>query len=287
MSTATENLPAKPREPHWMETWARDALPAVLPRHMKPDEVVRIVFAEFVRNPKLKGCTPNSLKLAVLTASQMGLQLASPLGEAYLIPRWSKKAGADECNLQIGYKGLLRLLRNSGEIQTVIAEPVYAGESFDVSIDTTKPSPVEIRHDVRLTGIRRTPDDVIASYCIVVTKDGGRYAAWCTRDEIEDRRQRGASGTTYKNGDRVKTPWDTDYAAMARKCAILKLTRGGTVPLSSEVQRLVEHEASEDERWRETLAAPLETPRLADYLPADVIEGAETADPVLVTPGEE
>lgn len=271
MSTA-ETLPAK-RQPHWMETWARDALPDVLPKHMRPDEVVRIVFAEFVRNPKLKDCTPNSLKLAVLTASQMGLQLASPLGEAYLIPRWDKKAGANVCSLQIGYKGLLRLLRNSGEIQTVIAEPVYEGETFEVSIDTTKKSPVEIRHGVKLAGIDRSPAKVVASYCIVVTKDGGRYAAWCTRDEIEDRRQRGASGQGRS------TPWDTDYAAMARKCAILKLTRGGTVPLSSEVQRLVEHESAEDERWRTTVAAhTAEAPKLADYLPADVLDADSMAD---------
>ena len=252
---------AQPRQEHWLQSWARSSLPDVLPAHLTPDKVVRVALAEFARKPDLANCDKGSICLSIMTASQLGLEVASPLGEAYLIPRKGL------CQLQIGYKGYLKLLRNSGEIRTVIAECVYDGEAFTVEVDTTRDNSIEVKHSPDYLGAR-DPRRIVAAYCIVQTKDGGRYVAVCSRSEIEDRRKRGASGMGRSS------PWDTDYGAMARKTAIRKLLVGGTVPMSTELARAVEHELADDDRVYED-TKPRPAARLLDVIeaPAEAQDG--------------
>lgn len=243
---------ARPREEHWLQTWAAKSLPSILPNHLTPERVARVALAEFARTPKLAECDKASLCLCIMTASQMGLEVSGPLGHAYLIPRWSGRKQAQECTLIIGYKGLALMALRSGDIATMDARLVYDGEDFEIVAGST-PS---ITHRPSLT-VKRTDDKIVASYCVVVTKDGGTFWDFCARDEIEDRRKRGASGQTTKSGKPITTPWDTDYAAMARKCAVRKLLMGGMVPLSTDdLRRAVEHEIEEEIAYRHAQAAP-------------------------------
>lgn len=242
----------------WLEGLAQEKLASLLPRHVPQETFVRVVLAEFARSPKLSDCTPLSLSLSLLTAAQFGLVPSGPMGHAYLIPRWSSKLKAQECTLLIGYKGLCQLVRNSGDVSTLHAECVYVGDEFDVRGGTDP----QIVHKPDVRG-DKSNSKIVASYATARMKDGSVAFAWCSIGEIEARRQRGASGQDKS------TPWDTDYAAMARKSALRKLLTGGTVPLSSEIATLLH---AEDERERANVidATPVKARSLAAALAAPV-----------------
>lgn len=212
----------------WLDGFAERELARLLPRHISAERMARVAFGEFARNEALRECSPDSVALCLVTASQLGLEPSSPLGHVYLIPR------KGECTLLIGYKGLLDLMRRSGEVARADAAVVYEGEDFEV----VRGSDPKITHKPSMK-VARTDDKIVAAYCVVVTKDGGTYFDFVTRSEIEDRRKRGASGMGRKS------PWDTDYAGMARKSAIRKLLMGGMVPMRAELAEAMERDLDE------------------------------------------
>jgi len=206
---------------------------AQLARHIDPSVLTRVVMTEATRNPQIMECSPASIGLAVSLCGQLGLLPTGPLGQAYLIPRRNK--GAMELTVIIGYKGLAELVRRSGEVERMDARVVYEGDEFVA----------EFGPDAKLvhkpTGTSRDPKDITHAYAWVKTKDGGLYVEILTRADIESRRKRGASGRGST------TPWDSDYAAMARKSALRALFTGGLVPMSVEVGEALARE-DEDER---------------------------------------
>lgn len=247
----------------WIERVARERLASLLPSHIDPSTLARIVLAEFARTPKLADCTPESVLIALTTCAQFGLIPSGPRGDAYLIPY------GNTCTLILGYKGLHRLARNTGEVLKAESFAVYDGERFEVTGGFDARIVHEIREDVR-----RTKETLRATYTVCKLTNGERVFAVCWKDEIEARRKRGASGKGKP------TPWDTDYDAMALKSSARKLYLGGTVPMSAEVMA---HMAHEDEIDRVDVidAGPVNRPRsLADALaaPTDLpaIEDRET-----------
>jgi recombination protein RecT len=102
---------------------------------MTPERMIRIALTAVSQSYLLQKCDPLTLCGAVVQASILGLEPNSSLGEAFLIPYWNSKAnkgkGGYECQLQVGYKGHLKLARNSGELAGVDAQPVYEQDEFD------------------------------------------------------------------------------------------------------------------------------------------------------------
>lgn len=205
----------------------------VAAKHITAERLTSIVLGAFVKTPKLESCTDASLFLALMTCAQYGLEPNGPQGHAYLIPY------GQECTLILGYRGLAELARRSGEIASMDARVVYVGE--DVEIDAGS-SGLLIRHKISLTADRsgvtakNATTRLVGAYATVRTKDGASYSEFLTVGQIEDRRKRGASG----NGK--KTPWDTDYIAMARKSALRALLGGGLVPLSAEIAAVIDRD---------------------------------------------
>src|SRR5690606_10495902 len=83
-----------------------------LPKHLNPDAMARIALTCFRMNPKLADCQPASVFASVIQASQLGLR-PGLMGECYLIPY------KDQCTLQLGYQGLLELVRRSGLVESI------------------------------------------------------------------------------------------------------------------------------------------------------------------------
>lgn len=210
----------------------------VLPRHLTAERLTRVVLVEASRNPKLRECDGASLAASVVLAGQLGLEPSSPLGHFYLIPRWNGKKRQMECTSLIGYKGLLELARRSGQIVRANASVVYMDEAtggyFEASIE-----PPRIEHRLALKEIDRSPDAIAFAYCVVELKDGGMAQVILTRQEIDARKDRSQSA------GKGFSPWQSDYAAMARKSAIRALLMGGTVPMSAELQRAVYEDPEE------------------------------------------
>ncbi|MCP4437114.1 MAG: hypothetical protein GY913_21785 [Proteobacteria bacterium] len=197
---------------------------SVIPKHLTPERLARIVVIEGTKNPRLLQCTSESVVRSVMLAAQLGLEPGGAFGHLYLIPY------GKDCTPLIGYKGLLELARRSGQIRRLDAVCVYEGETFEVKRGLFP----NLEHDQDFN-IDRSDQKMIAAYAVAVLTSGDPVFEVLTRDEIESRRRRSRAGSSG--------PWKTDYARMARKSAIRALLNGGLVPLSAEMVQALGEDA--------------------------------------------
>ena len=184
-----------------------------LPKHVSADRMARIALTALRATPKLADCSPESFLGAVIQASQLGLEVNTPLGQAYLIPY------KGVCQLIVGYQGFMDLARRSGSVRAICAYPVYEGDSFDYELGL-EPT---IKHKPG-TG-SRDPAKLTHVYGVARLTDGEPIFTVLTRAEVERYRSRSMAS---RNG-----PWVTDYEAMALKTAIRRLFRW--LPKSAEM----------------------------------------------------
>ena len=143
-----------------------------LPAGVDPSRFTRIVVTEFQRNPDLFACMGTaggkaSVWASVMTAAQLGLEIGSHLGQAFMIPRKSKKqGGAVMCSFQLGYQGLIQLAYNSGVLADIRCRPVYKGERFEY-VDGIKPRVFHVPTDQA-----KGDEDLHAVYCILKMTSG-------------------------------------------------------------------------------------------------------------------
>lgn len=213
----SRNTPARQGAPT-VEQLIADLKPQItraLPKAMTADRFARIVMTTLRTSPQLMGCDPHSLMAAVMLSAQLGLE-PGPLGHAYFVPY------KREVTFIVGYKGIIHLARNSGEITSIEAREVRDGDFFEYEFGLNP----KLRHipsdDERGRGTHY--------YGVAHFKDGGHYFEVLPASEIERYRQRSAA----KNSG----PWQTDYAAMAKKTVIRRMA--AYLPLSPEAARAVE-----------------------------------------------
>lgn len=188
----------------------RPEIARALPRHLNPDRMARIATTCLRQTPALARTTPESFLGALLTASQLGLE-PGPTGEAYLVPY------GNVCTFVPGYRGLIKLARNSGQLRDIWAEVVFANDEFSYSLGLHR----DLVH-VPAKGERGQP---IYVYAAAELTDGGRPFVVMSVDEVEAIRARSKAG---RNG-----PWVSDWNAMARKTVVKQLAKW--LPLSAEV----------------------------------------------------
>lgn len=189
----------------------RPEIARALPNQMSPDRMSRIALTVVRQTPALARCTPESFFGALLTASQLGLE-PGPTGEAYLVPY------GNVCTFVPGYRGLIKLARNSGQLVDIWAEIVYENDTFRYSLGLHR----DLVHEPA-TGARGKP---VAAYAAAQLRDGGTPFVVMTEAEVEAIRARSKAG---RNG-----PWVTDWSAMAKKTAIKQLIKW--LPLSAELR---------------------------------------------------
>lgn len=189
-----------------------------LPRHLNADTMARIALTCFRMNAKLAECQPASVFASVIQASQLGLR-PGLMGECYLIPY------KDQCTLQLGYQGLLELVRRSGLVESIGAYLVHERDVYEVRFGTDP----GIRHEPHLDG---DPGPVKFGYAIAKLKGGGVHVEVMSLVEIQRIRDRSQN---VKNAKRFgkETPWDTDFDEMARKTLIRRICK--YLPKSNEL----------------------------------------------------
>src|SRR5688572_5477659 len=117
--TALQKTESKAVAPKTVREWiATDSFKAQvalsLPKHLTPDRFTRIALTAFNRTPKLGNCTKESVFQCLLDCSALGIE---PDGRrAHLIPY------GDKCTLIIDYKGIVELVRRSGEVAYIHAD---------------------------------------------------------------------------------------------------------------------------------------------------------------------
>lgn len=184
-----------------MEGEIAKALPSVI----TPERFTRIVLSAVSTNPKLAECTPQSFMGAMMTGAQLGMECNTPLGQAYLIPRWNGKKGVNECSFQLGYKGMIDMAYRSGEVSTIAAHVVYENDEFEYELGL---EPV-LKHKPAKSN-RGDPAYVYATFH---TKDGGYGFEVMSMEDVREHARKFSDAV--KNGK--FSPWTTNFEEMAKK----------------------------------------------------------------------
>ena len=166
----------------------RGAIQAALPSHLTVDRMLRVSLTEMRKTPELLLCEPKSFLAAIIQASQLGLEPGGALGECYLVPFNNKKSQRKEVQLIVGYRGLINLARRSGQIASISARSVFAGDRFEVSYGLNE----SLVHEPQMKS--QAGAELIAAYAVARLKDGGHQFEVMSRDEIERVKRRARAG---------------------------------------------------------------------------------------------
>lgn len=202
---------------------AAPSIAAVIPKHLTVERLTKVALSCTARTPALLACSPMSLVRAVMQGAELGLEVGGLLGEAYLVPY------KGNVQLIVGYRGLMKLARQSGQLTSIAAYAVREGDAFELEYGLEP----KLVHKPVLTGL---PGEVIAVYAIARFKDGGYQVDVMTRAEVDAVRTRSAAADAG--------PWVTDFAEMAKKSVVRRMCK--YIPLSPELARALEHEAALD-----------------------------------------
>lgn len=208
------------------------ALLAVLDDELRTRRFCRVLLTTCMANPEILECTQESVFGSIMEAAQLGLEIDGILGQAYLVPYKNNKAGTKEAVLIPGYKGLLKLVRNSGECKLESVECVYKDDQFRYAMGTS-PFVEHVPKEVAYTD-----DRITHAYAIFRHSDGFQTSNVWTIDRIHAHKIRYAKG--WQKPD---SAWQTSFPAMAQKTVIRHTINSGRVPVSVEVQRLTMREA--------------------------------------------
>ena len=200
----------------------RGQMANVLPKHVSPDRMLQVATTLIMQNPDIANCTTQSLIGGLLAASITGLEPTPQLGLCYFVPFKNKKNNNQkEVQFIIGYKGMVQLARNSGQVKTVYAEPVFENDHFEYELGL---DPSLIHRPAE--GERGS---LTHAYAVIRYKDEGYNFVVLSKADIDKIRNRSAAGKSSYS------PWATDYAAMARKTAVRQVFKWAPVSIENNM----------------------------------------------------
>ena len=208
-------------------TGALSKFKSVLPAHITPEKMARLSLGELRLNPKLREAAqanPQSLVSAIMLASQAGLEIGGAKGHGYLVPfNRKEKVGGEwqtiaEVKFIPGYRGLMALARNSGDVSSIGAHIVYANDTFDMTLGVEE----TIVHKPKLDGDRGAP---LLVYGVARFKDGSHHFDWMSMHDVDK-----IMKSTQSKGE--WGPWKDHKPEMIRKTMIRRLTK--YLPMSSD-----------------------------------------------------
>ncbi|TWM79019.1 hypothetical protein CHCC14808_2348 [Bacillus licheniformis] len=214
------------------------AFEMALPKHLDADRLIRLAVTEFRKNPMLKECTPESLLGAVMQAAQVGLE-PDALGSAYLVPYYNKNKDVKEVQLQIGYKGLIELVRRSGQVTSIVANEVYENDEFDFEYGINE----KLYHKPTMDADR---GKLKCFYAYARFKDGGHAFTVMSVEQINQIRDKFSK--SQKNGKHFG-PWADHYESMAKKTVIKQLVK--YMPISVEIQNQITRDETVHSSFKE------------------------------------
>ena len=188
---------------------------SALPPQIPVEKFIRTTLTAIQMQPALLDTDRRSLLGSCMKAAQDGL-LCDGREAALVIFK-----GHAQYLPMVG--GILKKMRNSGEIASIGAHVVYENDHFDYSLGDDE----QITHKPLLTGDR---GKAIAAYAIAKTKDGAIYREVMSLAEIEKVRNASrASG----NG-----PWVQWWDEMARTTVIKRIAK--RLPSSADVDQVID-----------------------------------------------
>lgn len=189
-----------------------------LPRWMDGDRFARITMTSLQLTPRLLDCEPVSLISAVMQCAQLGLEPDNVLGHAYLVPFKGK------VQIIVGYRGIMRLARNSEDVSSIEARAVYEKDAFDY-----KYGDGGRRMLWHVPSEDDNPGALRAAYAICRFKNGGEVWEVILPRHIAKVKRISASAS------RSDSPWKLHEEEMWRKTAVRRLEP--FLPLDANARR--------------------------------------------------
>jgi len=143
---------------------------AALPKHIPVERFVRVAQTAIAANPKLLNADRNSLYSACMACAQQGL--LPDAKESALV------MFGDQVVFMPMIAGILKKIRNSGELATIFSEIIYKNDYFKYWNDSDGQ---HMEHTPLIFGER---GNRIGAYALAKTKDGAIYIEVMTMDQI-------------------------------------------------------------------------------------------------------
>ncbi len=238
---------------------------ASVPRGVTPDSLVRFFFNAINANPDLLTCTPNSLADCLVRAASRGLEISDGmLGDCYLIPFANRKAKTSEAQLIVGYKGVKKLVRNSGQ-GIVVMGHARKGDLFTDNGQLAAPTHSKALDPQRLTY------PITHAWACMVFRNGLTVSHVMTLEEVLAHRKAYVQPSNYANASQ---PWHEDnpaFARMAEKTAVRQLASRGDLPLSADDKTMLATDEALIAVANTVDHASIEVPReqIADQTPVE------------------
>ena len=202
-----------------------------------------------------------SLLLACLYAAESGLSPDPNRGHCYFIPRRNKRTGKKHVQFQTGYKGLLDLAYRSGKVSAVETGIVYEKDIFNFQRGTDS----YLHHKPGVPG--KTLGAPTHAWAMAQIPGCRPVFEVVTLEEIEQARKRG--------GDRAFSPWDSDFAAMARKVPFRRLAKW--LPQCDLLQRVVHIEERQEAEFERDNAPRTTLEALRERLAPGAVGGMDVS----------
>lgn len=220
------NAVATIRQPTKLEQVLGEVLPAdrrddfyrVLPKHISPERFERAVANVLMNTPEMLAADPRLIFREISKVVGLGLMLDPQLGEAYLILGWNAKTRQKEPQVRIGYKGLIKLAKQSGEILNIYAREVHEKDE----IECLQGDENRLIHKPRLFTDR---GPVVGYYAVVKLRNGEIDFEPMSVQQIHEIRDRSDGWKAFRDGKIKSTPWSTDEGEMSKKTVLRRLQK--------------------------------------------------------------
>lgn len=202
-----------------------------LPTDINPDRFIRTVVTAVQMNPKLLEADRRSLFASCMKAAQDGLMPDGREAVLNIYPTKIKGPGGDYWVDMVQFlpmvRGLLKAMRNSGEVASVDAAAVYERDHFRF----VRGDDPRIEHEPYLGA--EEAGDVVAAYVIVKLVNGETHREVMSKRDIE--KVRAASKAPNGPG------WAKWYDQFAIKSVVKRAYK--LLPSSSDrLDRVIEHD---------------------------------------------
>lgn len=229
---------------------------STIPKHVSPERLARIAVTTIRTTPALMRCNAASLVGAILQAVRLGLE-PNIDGQCYIIPYGS------EAQFQIGYKGMVQLMYQSGMVGSVTVTEVCENDDYDFGY-----GPESTPY------LRKAPKErgeTVGYFGYVKLTNGGYIWDYMTVTEAHEHAKK-FSKSGWKNGALAGT-WKDHFDAMAMKTVILRLSK--LAPKSVEIREAMRADATVTHGADMNAAMRIEDVGVtdaADEAPAEVID---------------
>lgn len=192
---------------------------AALPQQIPVDRFVRTIVTAVQMQPELLEADRRTLISSCMKAAQDGLLLDGR--EAGLSVYNDRKNGGKTVAYLPMVGGILKKIRQSGEISSVRSHVVHQGDEFDFELGDNE----RIHHKPNLTN----PGNPVAVYAIAKFKDGDIQREVMSHAQVQKIRAK-ATGIG-------KACWDSEWGEMAKKTVIRRLSK--RLPSSNDLDQVL------------------------------------------------